>query len=1482
DGLHVADSVGIGTTNPTARLEVAGQVKITGGAPGAGKVLTSDANGLATWQTGGAGPAGADGKTVLNGTLNPSGGTGVDGDFYINTATNQIFGPKTAGAWGSGTSLVGPAGATGATGPQGATGATGPQGPTGPAGATGAAGTNGKTVLNGNVNPASGTGVNGDFYINTATNQIFGPKTAGAWGSGTSLVGPAGATGATGPQGPTGATGPQGPIGLTGATGPAGANGTNGLDGKTVLNGNVNPAAGTGVNGDFYINTATNQIFGPKTAGAWGSGTSLVGPTGATGATGPQGATGATGAQGPIGLTGATGPQGPAGATGPAGANGSNGKTVLNGNVNPGAGTGVDGDFYINTATNQIFGPKTAGAWGSGTSLVGPAGATGATGPQGPTGATGAQGPAGLLSSGSAAGNTPYWNGSSWVVNSNNIYNNGGNVGIGTSAPLAKLEVNGNTRMISSTSGGPKLIISNQSFVPLISTESGSMVYLNTTDSKTGYHSLFEGNVPIGISTAFSSRFESIGNANLFGMYNTFASASGTGSVIGIRNWYQSGSGYTTSYMVGLLNDFDQNTSNTIVSGADNNFTGTGTGTRFGMRNTYSGTGNAYFYGINTDVSTTGTGLHYGEYVSLSGTGTGNKYAYYADIPSSAGGTHYGIFSNVTKATSFAGYFLGRVSIGTTTVNNYILPLSRGTNGQVMQTDANGFVYWVNPSTLSITEDDPKVGTLTSNFVPHWNVTQLSDGLLWDNGIKVGIGTVSPSARFHVADSSVVFTAGASLPGSPAAPPVSGNGRRMMWYVEKAAFRAGNILASSNWNKDSIGNYSAAFGVDTKAKGPGSFAFGSTTYALGFNSMAGGYANQAWGDGSMAMGNNTIANGINSFTTGDHSDASGTNASALGYYTKANGYTTLAIGRYNDSIVAPQTTMQTTTPLFIIGNGTALSNRKNVMVARNDGRVGIGVSAPVARLHVADSAVVFTATNDTTNVTYNNYPPLEGQGRRMMWYPERAAFRVGGVDGIYANVWDRDSIGDYSIAMGRNNKASGSGAFAMGNNSAAKGKNSFVFGKDNNAIGEGSVAFGYSNSVYDFASFAMGSNNISQGMASSALGQFSQANGDYSLSVGWSNHSNGISSIALGDNTYAVGNTSVSMGHGTYASGYASVALGSNSNAIGDSSVAMGSQTHANGERSTAIGYSTNATGLLSTAIGSATTASGWMSTALGFGTIASGYVSTTFGESCTASANNSTAMGINSIANGDYATAMGSNTKASGLVSTAMGYFSSANGSYSTALGRTTIANGYTSLVIGQYNDSIIAAQSSMAANTPLFIIGNGTGSTARSNVMVARNNGRVGIGVNAPGGQFELSLDEGRKPSTNTWTITSDARLKTIHGNYSKGLKEILQLNPITYHYKNTEGRTFSKDVLQTENIGFSAQEVQQIFPECVGTDEDGYLNLNNHAMIVAYVNAIKELNEKNEKLSQENEKMKLENIQRDQMMAELLKRLEALEKK
>jgi len=69
-------------------------------------------------------------------------------------------------------------------------GAQGPVGAAGPAGAAGVAGTNGNTILYGAIAPADGTGIDGNFYIDTATNMLYGPKSAGTWPAGTSMIGP--------------------------------------------------------------------------------------------------------------------------------------------------------------------------------------------------------------------------------------------------------------------------------------------------------------------------------------------------------------------------------------------------------------------------------------------------------------------------------------------------------------------------------------------------------------------------------------------------------------------------------------------------------------------------------------------------------------------------------------------------------------------------------------------------------------------------------------------------------------------------------------------------------------------------------------------------------------------------------------------------------------------------------------------------------------------------------------------------------------------------------------------------------------------------------------------------------------------------------------------------------------------------------------------------------------------------------------------
>src|ERR1043166_8144500 len=132
---------------------------------------------------------------------------------------------------------------------------------------------------------------------------------------------------------------------------------------------------------------------------------------------------------------------------------------------------------------------------------------------------------------------------------------------------------------------------------------------------------------------------------------------------------------------------------------------------------------------------------------------------------------------------------------------------------------------------------------------------------------NVGIGTPTPLARFHVADGDVLFSASGDVPLTPGNTPVSGVGRRVLWYADKAAFRVGYV-SGTNWDKDSIGNYSFATGINTKAIGSSSTAMGSGTIASGSSSTAIGSGTIASGYLSIAMGSSTAASGYTCTTMG--------------------------------------------------------------------------------------------------------------------------------------------------------------------------------------------------------------------------------------------------------------------------------------------------------------------------------------------------------------------------------------------------------------------------------------------------------------------------------------------------------------------------------------------------------------------------------------------------------------------------------------
>lgn len=107
---------------------------------------------------------------------------------------------------------------------------------------------------------------------------------------------------------------------------------------------------------------------------------------------------------------------------------------------------------------------------------------------------------------------------------------------------------------------------------------------------------------------------------------------------------------------------------------------------------------------------------------------------------------------------------------------------------------------------------------------------------------------------------------------------------------------------------------------------------------------------------------------------------------------------------------------------------------------------------------------------------------------------------------------------------------------------------------------------------------------------------------------------------------------------------------------------------------------------------------------------------------------------------------------------------------------------------------------------------------------------------------------------------TETSDSRLKKgIRSLENNTLHKIQQLKGVSYNWRVDEfpEKNFSSD----RQIGLIAQELEAQFPELVKTNSDGYKSVNYNGFTAVLLEAVKELNEKVEKLEEENTRLKVE---------------------
>jgi hypothetical protein len=501
------------------------------------------------------------------------------------------------------------------------------------------------------------------------------------------------------------------------------------------------------------------------------------------------------------------------------------------------------------------------------------------------------------------------------------------------------------------------------------------------------------------------------------------------------------------------------------------------------------------------------------------------------------------------------------------------------------------------------------------------------------------------------------------------------------------------------------------------------------------------------------------------------------------------------------------------------------------MYSSVSGNVGIGTLAPGAKLDIQGTVNIGA---DGTGYDVNFYGA--DNGGRFFWDEDKMALRVG--RDAYGSYWHPDSIGLYSFATGSNTKASGYTSTAMGSFTTASGFLSTAMGTSTEASGDFSTAMNYYTVASGDYSTAMGASTEASGDFSTAMNGWSVASGDYSTTMGYNSVASGENSTAIGryvtagpaDNTIVLGSgfssfpntplinnieNSLMVGFET---NEATLFVGGPDHQVGIGTSSPSSKLDVNGAVNATSPYhiagnsvlSTEGTGNILVGIGAGANNTGADGTFLGayagnnnqgedntfLGSWA-GYANTT-GE-------NNTFVGLGA---GRYNTT-GSN-------STFIGYMAGFNETGSSKL---YIDNSSTSspLIWGDFE------------NNRLVVNGNATNNTFNRTFF---SNGSAG--------------------GTTAWQNDSDEDLKKNINTIPDALQKVQQLRGVNFEWKDAERHEPGRQ------MGFIAQEAVGIIPEVV-LGQEGHYAMQYGPITALLVEAVKELSEENRELWQENKEMR-----------------------
>ncbi len=778
-----------------------------------------------------------------------------------------------------------------------------------------------------------------------------------------------------------------------------------------------------------------------------------------------------------------------------------------------------------------------------------------------------------------------------------------GKVGIGTSIPLQKLDINGGLRLGNTTAniaGSLRFDTGSSRFQGYNGTD---WVYLDLQLSGSGGWGTSSGKVilddinnKVGIGSSNPTEKLTVGG-NIFTTGNM--RVSGNALITGL---VKVGSNLTALGKLATLNVVTLTTDVTGTLPITNG--GTGATTTASVRTAFGVAKN----GANSDITSL-TGLTTALSVAQGGTGS-----------TTASGARTALGLGII-ATKNAIDITGGDITGT-------LPVAKGGTGGTTFTSGT-FIRGAGTSALSssaiLFESSSKIGIGTStpgqvldvvgtvNVTKAFTVNGVSMGSTaggWTLGSgkitlatdtnKVGIGNSNPTEKLTVAGN--IFTTGNMRVSGNAlitglvkvgsnltalgklatlnvvtlttdvtgALPVSNGGTGV---TTTASMRTAFGVAKSGANSDITSLTGLATALSVAQGGTGSTTAAGARSSLGLGIIATKNAiDITGGDITGTLPVSKGGTGGTTFTSGTFIRGAGTSAlasSAILFESSSKiGIGTSTPGQVLDVVGTVNVTKAFTVNGVSIGAGSGAS-WAGATKLYTMAKVGIGITSPNPAFHVVtQNGVVFTGAYGTGTIPVDSTSTSEltGAGNeytRLMWYPKRAAFRVGLLTNTNKTFWDDSNIGNYSIAMGSDSRATadysvvagGSGNLAGGQRSfVGSGVTNFTYASDsaivggnNNKIYGGSTSFiggGSSNQISQSASISFigggQGNSITKSLQAAILGGRGNVilnDADYStIGGGYSNRIDGASySFAAGRGAKAVDSGSFVWGDSTSA-----------------------------------------------------------------------------------------------------------------------------------------------------------------------------------------------------------------------------------------------------------------------------------------------------------------------------------------------------------